>query len=68
MNTVDLIPILFIGGIFGYFIGYLVYQSITCKHCGKKNGITSMYVNYVIADMENKARWEELTRVEGDEE
>jgi len=36
MNTVDLIPILFIGGIFGYYIGYLVYHSITCKHCGKK--------------------------------
>jgi len=33
MNTVDLIPILFIGGIFGYFIGYLVYNSFYCKHC-----------------------------------
>ena len=33
MNTVDLIPALILGGIFGYFIGYLVYHSISCKHC-----------------------------------
>jgi len=27
-----------------------------------------IYVDYVISVMENNARWEELTRVEGDEE
>ena len=29
---------------------------------------TKIYLDYVIAFMENKARWEELTRIEGDEE
>jgi len=72
MNTVDLIPALIIGSIFGYYIGYLVYHSISCKHCGKKwwrtSGITHTYVKWFEADLENKARWEELTRIEGDEE
>ncbi len=36
MSTVDLIPALILGGIFGYSIGYLVYHSVTCKHCEKE--------------------------------
>lgn len=36
MSTVDLIPALILGIIFGYSAGYFVYHSVTCKQCEKE--------------------------------
>lgn len=36
MSMVDAIPLIILGSIVGTLTGYLVYHSMTCKHCGKK--------------------------------